>query len=254
MIEHYVIGDTLPEAYHHALFSLRMSGRVVDCSDYNTRCKELPMTIEVRYPLKEPMISRLIPCGPEMLQEYCMEMIDGIKDFEVERGKWAYTYHERIAPQIPRIIEMLERDRSTRQAYIAVRRESDIYLDDPPCLTSIHYMIRPSAKHPDGQLECKVLFRSNDAVKATYMNMYALIRLQEVIAVELGVPVGTYVHRANSFHAYERDWPLLESYANAVFHEGKTRPLYYDYAGDWKEQMDAAVPEILRKVEAMKHD
>lgn len=254
MIEHYVIGETLPEAYHHALWSLCMGGEIVDCPDYHTRCKELPMTIEVGRPLKEPMISRLIPCGPEMLKEYELEMLDGIKDFAVERGRWSYTYHERIAPQLPRIIEMLERDRNTRHAFIDVRREGDLYLDHPPCLTSVQYFIRSTPEYPNGQLDCKVLFRSNDAVKATYMNMYALIRLQEVIATELGVPVGTYVHRANSFHAYERDWELLESYAEAVFHRGKTRPLYYDYKGDWEEQMNAAVPEILKKVEAMKHD
>lgn len=263
MIEHYVIGETLPEAYHHALWSLCMGGEIVDCPDYNTRCKELPMTIEVGRPLKEPMISRLIPCGPEMLQEYCMEMIDGIKDFAIGHG-WAYTYHDRMRwwsgcfdchDQILFVLEELKRNPNSRRAVIDVRNnDEDMCSDDPACLQHIQYFIRSTPEYPNGQLDCKVLFRSNDAMKATYMNMYALIRLQEVIATELGVHVGTYVHRSNSFHAYERDWELLESYAEAVFHRGKTRPLYYDYKGDWEEQMNAAVPEILKKVEAMKHD
>lgn len=254
MIEHYVIGDTLPKAYHHALWSLCNGGEIVDCPDYNTRCKELPMTIEVDHPLTEPMISRLIPCGPEMLQEYCMEMLDGIKDFALERGLWPYTYHDRYATQIPAVIEELTRNPQSRRAVMVIERPEDIHSDDPPCLQHIQYFIRATPKYPNGQLDCKVLFRSNDAVKATFMNMFALIRLQEVIAKKLKVPVGTYVHRANSFHAYERDWPLLESYAEAVFHEGKTRPLYYDCVGDWKEQMEDAVPEILRKAEKLRHD
>lgn len=248
MIDVTARGYTLPEAYHNALWVLNASGQVVDCLDYGTRCKELTMTIEVAHPLKEPMISRCIPGGAEDLQQYVMEMCDGILDFEVERGKWSYTYHERIAPQIPRIIEMLECDRNTRQAFIDVRRESDIYLDNPPCLTSIHYMIRPSAKYPSGQLNCCVLFRSNDAVKATMFNAFALVQLQKRVADALGVPVGTYTHRANSFHAYERDWELLKSYCDRI-ESGKN--LYYSYAEDWKEQMDAAVPDLEKKVKEL---
>lgn len=245
MRDQMIYADTLPQAYHKALWVLEHSGEIVDCPNYNTRCKEMSLSFLVENPLKEPMISRLIPGGAEDLQQYCMEMLDGILDFEVEKGNWAYTYHERIAPQIPRIIEMLERDRSTRQAYIDVRREEDIYLDDPPCLTSIHYMIRPSVKHPNGQLNCYVQFRSNDAVRATFFNAYALIRLQEVVATELGVPVGTYYHRANSFHAYETTWPLLESYVKRI--EGKQN-LTYSYKDEWREQMEDATPHIMDKV------
>ena len=50
----------------------------------------------VQNPLAEPRISKLFFGGPEDLQQYIMEMLDGILDFEIERGKWKYTYHDRI--------------------------------------------------------------------------------------------------------------------------------------------------------------
>ena len=52
-------------------------------------------------PLKEPMISKLFIGGSKELEQYRQEILDGILDFEIERGNWAYTYHSRMAEQIP---------------------------------------------------------------------------------------------------------------------------------------------------------
>lgn len=54
------------------------------------------MTMVVEDPLAEPMISRLFVGGYKELQQYVMEMRDGILDFEVDRGNWKYTYHDRM--------------------------------------------------------------------------------------------------------------------------------------------------------------
>ena len=95
------------------------------------------------------------------------------------------------------------------------------------------------------------LFRSNDACKATFMNAYALTCLQEKVAAELGVDVGSYTHIANSFHAYEKDWELLESYYNRICGGGE---LTYNFRGDWDELMDAERKGILEEVERMKRE
>ena len=67
------------------------------CPDYNTNQKEVSMTMIVEEPFKEPMISKLFIGGYKELQQYVMEMRDGILDFEVDKGNWKYTYHNRIA-------------------------------------------------------------------------------------------------------------------------------------------------------------
>lgn len=244
MIERFACGLGLVNAYHSALAVLDKYGRITNCPDYNTIQKEVTMTMVVENPLAEPMISKLIPCGTRELEQYRMEMLDGILDFEVEKGNWVYTYHQRMADQFDFIVDELRRNPDSRRAVIVVRdKEKDMASSDPACLQHIQYFIR------DGKLHCKVLFRSNDAVKATFMNAFALIMLQKRFADALGVDMGTYAHRANSFHAYERDFPLLKNYAERI---RRDNDLAYDYEGYWEELMAEDRIKIMDDVERLK--
>ena len=239
-------GVSLPEVYHGALQCLNRWGKVVNCPDYNTIQKEMTMTMIVLEPLSEPMISRLIPCGTRELEQYRMEMLDGILDFEVEKGNWVYTYHQRMSDQFDFIVNELKRNPDSRRAVIVVRdKEVDMGSSDPACLQHIQYFIR------EGKLHCKVLFRSNDAVKATFMNAFALIMLQKRFADQLGVEMGTYTHRANSFHCYERDFDLLKSYVNRI-EKNDLDGVTFFYENDWKDMMEDDREKILADVETLK--
>jgi thymidylate synthase len=81
------------------------------------------------------------------------------------------------------------------------------------------------------------------------MNAFALIMLQKRIADELGVEVGTYTHRANSFHCYEKDFALLDGYVERI---NSGEKLTYNYAGEWDELMEDAKAEIAEKVERLR--
>lgn len=240
-------GDTLPEAYHYALKGLEEHGNIYDCADWNTTQKEISLTMRVRHPLKEPRISKLFIGGPKELEQYRMEMLDGILDFEVEKGNWEYTYHQRMGNQIQFVIDELKRNPSSRRAVICIRTPDDIGSDDPACMQHLQFFIR------DGKLNCHVLFRSNDACKASFMNAFALICLQERIAEELGVPVGYYQHTANSYHCYEKDLDMLKGYVNRIMEAEDIYDIAYDYDGDWKEQMEECRPEILKQVETLRN-
>ena len=245
MIEAFIHANTLPEAYHSALLMLQTNGEIVPCPDYNTTQKELTMTICIEHPLVEPMISRLFIGGFYELEQYRQEILDGILDFEIDKGNWAYTYHDRIGYQEQFIVDELKRNPYSRRAVIDVRRLSDMKTDDPACLQHIQYFIR------DDKLHCKVLFRSNDACKATFMNAFALIMLQKRIADKLGIEVGTYSHRANSFHCYEKDFDLLSGYAKRIYGNGE---LTYNYVGEWEELMESAKPMIAEKIQSLKNN
>ena len=245
MLEMTAYGCTLPDAYHTALKFLAWNGRVVPCPDYNTMQKEISCTMVVHNPLAEPMISRLFIGGYADLEQYRQEILDGILDFEIDKGNWEYTYHDRIGYQEQFVIDELKRNPYSRRAVIDVRRLSDMKTDDPACLQHIQYFIR------DGKLHCKVLFRSNDACKATFMNAFALIMLQKRIADALGVEVGTYTHRANSFHCYEKDFDLLDGYVERI-RSGEN--LTYNYVGEWDELMEEARADIADKVERLKNN
>ena len=257
MSEYICYGDTLPEAYHTSLLYLD-NASITPCPDWNTTQKEVSMTFVVEHPLQDNMISRLSFCDPASLEQYCEEMLDGILDFEIAKGKWDYTYHDRMtrylcwnddipANQITFVVDELKRNPYSRRAVIDVRNNAqDMYSDDPACLQHIQFFIR------DNKLHMKVLFRSNDACKAAFMNAFALIMLQKRIADILGVEVGTYTHRANSYHCYERDFRMLEGYVYRIRTED-IDDLTYSYWDDWKTEMDAAKSEIATKVDYLKN-
>ena len=244
MQEAIVYGKTLPEAYHMALTALYERGEETPCPDYATSQRELSMTMVVEEPLAEPMISRLFIGGPRELEQYRQEMLDGILDFEVERGNWEYTYHSRMAEQFDFIENELRRNPDSRRAVIDIRDwRVDTQKDSPACLQHIQYFIR------GGSLHCKVLFRSNDAPEASYMNAFALIMLQKRFADKLGVAMGSYTHRANSYHVYEKNYDLLAGYV-ARIQSGED--VTYDYAEDWSELMEEAQPDIAASVKQLK--
>lgn len=238
-----VRGESIVDAYHSALKMLRLEGDVVDCPDWNTQCLEASATIVIEDPLKEPMISGLSICDPLSLEKYRMEMLDGLLDWSVAAGLEPYTYHMRIGAQEDRAITELRRCRDSRRAAITVRQTWDYDLPDAPCLQHIQFMIRNNA------LQSFVLFRSNDAAKAAFMNMFALVMLQKKVADALEVDVGGMVYTANSFHCYQRDWQMLEGYVRAI--ESGDPPAFY-YVGDWDELMAQEHERILRDSAAQK--
>lgn len=258
-MELFAQGRTLPETYHQALRLLHYYGDIVDCPDYNTKTLDCSMTMFVNYPLREPMISKLAFTGPYDLEQYRQEMLDGILDFEVGKGKWRYTYHDRMVNwgdsdvtkgvnQIEFVLNELRRNPASRRAVIDVRSNyEDMYNTDPACLQSLQWLVRGS------KLDLKVLFRSNDAVKASYSNAFALIMLQKRMADELGLEVGTYTHRANSFHCYERDFDMLDGYVKRIESASGAgnESLCYRYAGDWDILMEECKPLIDMKVKKL---
>jgi thymidylate synthase len=245
MYELFVTGQTLPEAYHAALVALHGRHDRVPCPDYSTNQIESSCTFIVERATAEPMISRLFIGDPRALEQYRQEMLDGILDFEVALGNWEYTYHLRMVRQIPWLIDELRRNPYSRRAVIGIRDEADNTSASPACLQTLHFMLR------DGLLHCKALFRSNDAAKAAFMNAFALIMLQEQIAEAVGVGVGSYTHRANSFHVYERDYKMFDAYIQRIKGGGDTT---YNYIGGWDELMREARGAIAENVRQLKED
>ena len=231
MKTYLVQGQTLPETYHKALEKLD-----------STLVKEISVVMEVLNPMMEPMISKCGIFGPRELEQYCQEMLHGILDFEVERGNWHYTYHQRMAKWKQGVIDELKRDYASRRAVIAIRdNEKDMKSGDPACLQTLQYFIR------EGKLHCFAIFRSNDAVKACFMNMFALILLQKEFADALGVPIGKYTHVATSWHCYPQDKKMLRAFVNRIEKDPQNTAMRY--VGEWDKLMEAEKPAIAAMVE-----
>ena len=257
-----VRGRTLAETYHKALVELKEYGTMMKSADWDCLCLEASMTMVITEPLSEPMISRCCICSPESLEQYKLELIYGILDFKIGHG-WDYTYHDRIANyyvdnvnkfpdthslnQVDFVINELLKNPNSRRAVIDIRDNSDdAYSSDPACLQHIQYFIR------EDKLDCCVLFRSNDATRANFMNCFGLISLQQFIAEALQVDVGTFTLRANSFHCYENEFPNLMNYVKKIREKGYIDPsLTFNYEDNWKQKMMRSDEKIKAKVEQL---
>ena len=104
-------GDCIARAWENAMLQLFAAGCDVQ-TQYDKPgdppSKDATMIITVHDPLAEPMIHRDFPGGPEELQEYVMEVCEGIKDHCVRDPhdpadtRWEYTYHQRLfAYEVP---------------------------------------------------------------------------------------------------------------------------------------------------------
>lgn len=223
----YAVGTSLVGAYNELLvrfYESRLCEYPVPCPDYNTSCHEVCMaTMAVFGGEHRDKMSVFGIHTPDSLKKYVNEMLCGTMDWAVAEGKEPYTYHQRYDFQLEEAINLLREHPDTRRAMVTIRNEADICHDDQPCLTSMQFLVR------SGELHMFVHFRSNDLWQALYMNAYALMELQRLVANRLGVEVGDYYHTVNSLHVYERDWERLKSAVDKIIDGERTYISAEDY-------------------------
>ncbi len=271
----HVEADTIARAWELSLIELHQKGCDLK-TEYDKPddppSKDATMIVTITDPLKEPMIHKDFPGGPIELQEYVMEVCDGIKDHLVrdpsdpQDTRWEYTYHQRLfqyavptmepLDQIEMLCRKLAQAPHTRRAQaITWKVWEDNACYDPACMQSI--WCRILVEEGDPVLSMNVRFRSNDAYKAAFMNIFALVQLQQRIAARIGeltggaVALGRYVHMADSYHIYgsyfkEFEGRFLGALQKRTFEQRSLR-----YA-DVRDMMEEAKPAILQKVEAMR--
>lgn len=103
--------------------------------------------------------------------------------------------------QITRIIDLLQNKPNTRRAVIQLFHYTDLNenFKDIPCTTTLQFVNR------DQKLHCMVSMRSNDAYLGLQHDIFCFTMIQEIIAKELGLSLGTYIHSVGSLHLYEKN-------------------------------------------------
>ncbi|MFA5145833.1 MAG: thymidylate synthase [Candidatus Omnitrophota bacterium] len=218
-----VEGKTLPEAWEKAVRATWDEGLEIR-TEYDKpgdpESRDSTMIMVVKEPMAEPRIHRSFPGGLEDLEIYRQEVVDGIHDHWIkpEEGKWTYTYHQRICSfpiegrkvnQLDYIIKKLASAPHSRRAQaITWNPGIDPETDDPPCLQRIWCRLIEQSGEGRYALDMNTHWRSRDAYKASFMNIFALTDLQRSIAEDISrslkaeVRVGRYVDISDSFHIY----------------------------------------------------
>lgn len=227
-----VNAQCLPEAWEKAVIAVWEQGIQIktqyDRPD-DPPSRDATVMVTVANPYNEPRIHKNFPGGPEELESYRQEVVNGLHDHWIDpaAGKWTYTYHERMfaytpvedlrdpnspkplkrTDQIQYIVDALADCAHTRRAQaITWMPTADPKTEDPPCLQRIWGRLMQAE---DGFVfNMNTHWRSRDLYKAWFMNAYALTDLQKQIAdriaEKMGQPVrvGRYVDISDSLHIY----------------------------------------------------
>jgi thymidylate synthase len=100
----------------------------------------------------------------------------------------------------------LKNDPDSRRAVIHIRMPQDSHhaQKDMPCTLSLQFFIR------DSKLHLWVAMRSSDLILGIGNDIPAFTLMQEMMAAELSVDVGEYMHTSGSLHIYERHFKMAE--------------------------------------------
>ena len=270
----HVEADCIARGWENSLIELHRSGcnvRTQYDKPGDPPSKDCTMVLTISEPLREPMIHKDFPGGPEQLQEYVMEVCEGIKDHLIrnpedpEDTRWEYTYHQRLfgydmpggnrIDQIETMCRKLAEAPHTRRAQAVtwkVWEDNDCF--DPPCLQNL--WARMTEEESGRVLSMNARFRSNDAYKAAFMNIFALVQLQKRMAERVSnlsgkpVRVGRYCHMADSYHIYgssfrEFEGRFLGALQKRTFEQ---RTMRYEAV---RQIMEEARPAILEKAGRM---
>ena len=125
-------------------------------------------------------------------------------------GARIFKPHPRVAGekliQWDYVLDELRNDRDSRRAVIHIKSPWDsAYAKlDVPCTLALQFFIR------DDKLYLIVNMRSSDVILGIAYDVPAFTFMQEMLALQLGVGLGTYTHISNSLHIYERHFDMAE--------------------------------------------
>ncbi len=216
-----VEGNSIAEVWEKSLIGVWKNGIEIK-TEYDREndppSKDATVIMVVNDPFGEPRIHLGFPGGIEDLEKYRQEVVFGIHDewINPEEGKWTYTYHQRLfnytisekpVNQIEYIINKLSQTPYSRRAQAITWIPSyDPQTDDPPCLQRI--WCRMIEKDGFFYLIMNTHWRSRDAYRAAFMNLFGITELQKYIADRISekinkeVRVGRYVDISDSYHIY----------------------------------------------------
>ncbi|MBI3366527.1 hypothetical protein HY041_02775 [Candidatus Roizmanbacteria bacterium] len=131
---------------------------------------------------------------------------DSAKLYANEEGIIPSAYGYRILPQIPLIVDTLQKDPDSRRAYINIldndfRRNTVL---EYPCIIGLQFFLR------NGKLDMEVFSRSQSAFWILPIDVFVFTTIHEYVASLLKVDLGKYMHTCGSIHYYLAEEPLVK--------------------------------------------
>ena len=146
--------------------------------------------------------------------EFIQYYVNAYKKEAEKDGTVAGAYGPRLVGgsdggQLAHVISILREKPSTRRAVIQLFDRKDIATKrqlDVPCTCVLQFLIR------NDHLDLIAFMRSSDVYLGLSHDIFAFTMLQEMVAVDLGVSLGEYIHMAGSLHLYEEHLSKSEAF------------------------------------------
>jgi thymidylate synthase len=148
------------------------------------------------------------------------------------------AYGPRTALGLERAVDMLARDRSSRQAVVPIWRPLEVTrTKDLPCTLSWSFRIR-GVEH----LHMSTVMRSNDVFTGVAYDVPIMCRIGDAVAFALDAYLDAYHHTAQSFHQYVRDNDAMSALCRQRPPYPAQPPMFTEGLRDW---IDKYVPHQL---------
>ena len=122
-------------------------------------------------------------------------------------GPRLFRYGESTIDQWHQVMKTICSDRDTKRAVILLFHPSELAIDGNPdvaCTIGLQFLLRQE------RLNCIAFMRANDGYRGIVSDVFSFTLIQEVMARQLNVDVGMYVHFVGSSHVYKRDMRIVE--------------------------------------------
>ena len=135
-------------------------------------------------------------------------------------GKRIFGFDTHKNSQWQTIKKIFDKDIYTRQGVISIFSPNDIIIKtkDVPCTCSLQFFVR------EGKLDMIVYMRSNDLIWGTPYDIFSFTMFQEILANELNVELGKYIHFIGSAHIYSYHNKLCQNILKVKEYEKKEMP------------------------------
>jgi len=173
----------------------------------------------------------------EYVSKFNKRMAEFSDDGTTLNGAYGYRWRNYWSKdQLDLAVEHLSKYPNSRRTVLQMWSVNDLQaiVNDPtckdvPCNTQVYFKIR------NDRLDMTVSCRSNDIIWGTYgANAVHFSILQEYMAARLNLPMGTYHHLSDSFHAYEA---VYKKTLDVLHQKNIGDTLWYDSYLGWNNGM-----------------
>lgn len=208
---HNIVRETPLEAWRELIFRLVRFGHLTHLRK-GDRQELQNVRVVVRKPDKPDNAEELRKYGFDAasLGEYQLDML--LPDLPEDHS---YTYGNRIRAYfgfdaLEKFASRLRENPQDRDCYLALwDSRCDIDADDAPCLVSLFFRVF------DERLTLTATYRTHNAVDAWLKNVYGLIRAQQIVSENCGVPVGPLTVISHSISVDPSKYDAARRVANA---------------------------------------